>query len=724
MARVIAPLSLPGSVISVTPYAYWLESDGLEDPYVGYPYQWQVEVSCVPQSTGNWPNFAYTEVDVQVGDWLAMTSAAPIMTVQIVNIISAGSGILTCIVEDIDRYNLQLSGSDGIDPPSMPGQNDAIIVRLGDDGLAVFSNVPLDQYTPSMQEEINGRFRYRNYLQTNFRVYQDGNTFSIGDEISLNNDGTYGLASAIGLDAFKAIGRIKDVDIPGEGWFTYEPKGKITRYIQPALPGLPGDILYLDPDNPGQLTIVRPTSGIAVPVFIKIDDTTGVKLDEVIVGGLDNFAGITGPGLSDDSTKGYSWGSLWVDRTAEKGYINVNPTVDASIWQEIGAGETGPIGPTGSQGDVGPTGAQGAAGPTGPTGSAGDIGSQGTAGEIGPTGDTGPTGDIGAQGDIGPTGAQGDIGPTGPTGDTGAQGDIGPTGSQGDVGPTGPQGDIGPTGADSTVTGPTGLQGYSGMLLEALILDTFVGNGTEVNYTLSDAPLDINNTIVTISGVVQTPQVNYTLSGNVLTFTTAPINDAELTVLHLKAGAPITGPTGPGITGPTGPEGGFGGATFDYIFSTNTANSDPGTGKLKFNNLNFSSATQMYINSTDSDGIAIFSFLQTIDDSTSTIKGHFKVSQRDDSNNYAMFAIVNTSTTSGSFFRVPVSYLSGSTAFANNLPLTVTFARTGDIGDQGPEGPTGPPGPINPDAVLMSTLKTVVSDSTDFNDFKSRIAAL
>jgi hypothetical protein len=744
MARVIAPLTLPGSVISVTPYAYWLESDDPGDPYVGYPYQWQVEISCVPQLNGNWPNFAYSEVDIQIDDWLVMTSSIPIITVKIVAIISAGNGILSCIVEDVDRYNLQLSGNDGISPSSMPGQNDALITRLGDDGLAVFSNVPVNQYPPSMQEEINSRFRYRNYLQRNFRVYQVDNSFSIGDEISLNSDGTYSLANAVGLDAFKVIGRVKDVDIPGEGWFTYEPKGKITRYIQPDLPGSPGDILYLDPDNPGQLTTVRPTSGIAVPLFIKIDDNTGVKLDDVIVGGLDNFAGVTGPIISDDSTKGYSWGSLWVDRTASKGYINVDPTVDASIWQEIGAGETGPIGPTGPQGDTGSTGV---AGPTGPTGSSGDIGPQGTEGEIGPTGptgDTGPQGDIGptgAQGDQGltgptgadstipgPTGPQGDIGQTGPQGDqgpTGLQGEIGPTGLQGDIGPTGAQGDQGPTGADSTVTGPTGPQGYSGMLLEALILDTFTGDGIEVNYTLTEAPLDINNTIVTIGGVVQTPQINYTLSGDILTFTTAPINDSEITVLHLKAGAPITGPTGSiGETGPTGPDGRYGGASFNYLFSTNTANSDPGQGRLKLNNLNFSSATQLYINSTDGDNISVFSFLQTIDDSSSTIKGHIKISASTTPNEYAIFAIVGSTTISGSFFRIPLNYLSGITSFSNNLPLVISFTRTGDMGDIGDEGPTGPTGPVNGDVITLSTLKSVTADSTDFADFKSRIAML
>ena len=73
-----------------------------------------------------------------------------------------------------------------------------------------------------------------------------------------------------------------------------------------------------------------------------------------------------------------------------------------------------------------------------------------------------------------------------------------------------------------------------------------------------------------------------------------------------------TGPTGntgaQGATGPTGAQGAqgaqgvngnFGGASFEYSFSTNTTDSDPGAGTLKFNNSNLTSATILYIDDTD-----------------------------------------------------------------------------------------------------------------------------
>lgn len=94
------------------------------------------------------------------------------------------------------------------------------------------------------------------------------------------------------------------------------------------------------------------------------------------------------------------------------------------------------------------------------------------------------------------------------------------------------------------------------MLLQSLTLDTFVGDGNTNAYILSETPLDINNTIVTIDGLVQTPALNYTLAGNVLAFANNIVSNAEVTVLTLNAGAGLTGPIGSiGPTGPTGPLG-------------------------------------------------------------------------------------------------------------------------------------------------------------------------
>jgi hypothetical protein len=142
------------------------------------------------------------------------------------------------------------------------------------------------------------------------------------------------------------------------------------------------------------------------------------------------------------------------------------PTEDAGLFYDFGAGEfewlpnadfIGPTGATGPTGPVGPTGAAssvpGPTGPTGPSGAAGSTGPTGPSGAAGPPGPSGPTGSTGL---TGPSGAAGSTGPTGPTGPTGAASVVpGPTGPSGPTGPTGPSGSAGPTGS----TGPTGPAG-------------------------------------------------------------------------------------------------------------------------------------------------------------------------------------------------------------------------------------------------------------------------
>ena len=359
------------------------------------------------------------------------------------------------------------------------------------------------------------------------------------------------------------------------------------------------------------------------------------------------------------------------------------PTGPTGLTGAVGA--TGPTGATGDTGPTGPTGATGATGETGPTGPQGEQGAtgptgpQGEQGVTGPTGSTGETGATGPQGDMGPTGptgAQGGQGPTGPTGAQGLQGDTGPTGPQGDTGPTGPQGEVGPTGTtgpqgDQGPTGPTGPQGDTG----ATGATGPQGETGPTGSTGDTGPTGPTGAQGDIGPTGPTgPQGD--------TGPTGPTGDTGLT------GA--TGPTG--AIGPTGPQGNFGGVTVAYIFDTDTAHSDPGSGKVKFSNANLTLATEMKIDDEDVNATDIQSFLRTIDDSTSTIKGHLRISNKANSSDFALFTISSLTEDTG-FFDVSVAYVSGSaTAFSNNEDVIITFARTGDIGDQGPTGPTGSTG--------------------------------
>ena len=155
-----------------------------------------------------------------------------------------------------------------------------------------------------------------------------------------------------------------------------------------------------------------------------------------------------------------------------------------------------------------------------------------------------------------------------------------------------------------------------------------------------------------------------------------------------------TGSTG--ATGIQGEQGNFGGAAFNYLFSTSTVNSDPTTGRFKFNNLSLAYSTELYIHNTDYNSVVATSFLNTIDDSTSGIKGHFSVKDKVNEEIYAIFAIVGNHTLTGSYYTVPISYLSGVNLLDNNSDIVITFARTGDKGDTGNIGSTGATGATGP----------------------------
>ena len=145
-----------------------------------------------------------------------------------------------------------------------------------------------------------------------------------------------------------------------------------------------------------------------------------------------------------------------------------------------------------------------------------------------------------------------------------------------------------------------------------------------------------------------------------------------------------------GRQGTQGLTGAFGGATFSYDFNTDTSSTaDPGAGKLRVNNSNLTSATLLFLDDVDENGTDIQAFLRTIDDSTSTIKGHVKVSSSVQPDDFVIYTISATSEFGG-FHRVSVSYVSGSvTSFSNGQDLVATFARTGDKGDTGSQGTQG-----------------------------------
>ena len=409
MASILPILTLYVDNITITPLAYWPVDEGPvygEDQWweggpAPQPYRWTMTAAVTQQNHSSFSTpqlYIYDALDIQVGMWYG--EAATGRCTQIVEIISATADSIECVIEDTGRWE-QFSSPNGVATSGDPG----FVFSIDEDGIPVFHTLTLYnsfiQPYPGFLQDVISKFEARNLKQNLVTVYQPDNGFSVGDVIYLGNNGSYAAAQANSRTTINVIGTVRQIGIPGYDYFSWEPRGKIL-YDLSALPGLPGDVLWLSTSTPGGLTASKPNT-LAIAVYIKIDDSSAVKLSQVgAVAPLNNYDSISPPTVNDDETQGYGVGSMWVDRGINVAYICLNPTTGNANWQQIGsssaAGATGPTGPSGMDGPTGPTGTPGTAaltGATGPTGVIGPTGAQGIDGPTGPTGDGGETGPTG-----------------------------------------------------------------------------------------------------------------------------------------------------------------------------------------------------------------------------------------------------------------------------------------------------------------------------------------
>lgn len=272
------PLTLFTHISSITPYASWDDPLNPSDPWNGYPYQWQLNLT-VQSQTHSDPStprpFTYNGLDVSIGDWIVFTNNG--LAVEIISIISQSDSILTLLVEDVSLHNLlndPAQSGNGIGQPSADGIYDCLIINLNASGVPIFANLPDYSVPINLIADITNRFQFRNYIQDFIPINQSGHTFQIDDIIYLSPDGIYykSLASDPGAEA--SVGTITSVNQPSVGDFTYRPIGRYVKNL-PLLPGDPGQYLYVSDTTPGALTASAP-SPVAIPIYIKITDYSAI----------------------------------------------------------------------------------------------------------------------------------------------------------------------------------------------------------------------------------------------------------------------------------------------------------------------------------------------------------------------------------------------------------------------------------------------------------------
>jgi hypothetical protein len=434
--------------------------------------------------------------------------------------------------------------------------------------------------------------------------------------------------------------------------------------------------------------------------------------------------------------------------------------------QTAAQGATGLAGQTGATGPQGATGL-GSTGATGGPGATGQSGLNGVDGDVGATGVQGPIGATGFNGATGPAGATG-AGATGPTGSTGSTGATGPAGATGELGAgynglsststhdistglktfivnklssesaftVGSSVKITPIDANNGALGVAGfINSFTGYSLSLDVIAT-AGAGTYSNWSFTISGRQGATGAVGASGPTG-PLGAQGYQGS--TGSTGPQGTPGATGSQGIQGTPggatgpqgitgTTGATGPqgvngatgatglrggtGATGPqgsTGPAGSFGGLTVNYRFSTSVTDDDPGNGRVKFDDQTLPDATILYIDDRDINGVDLQSFLRTIDDSTSPLKGHFRIGVANAPSTYAIFTVTTIAEEDG-FFKITCAHIDGAFRFDDQAEVILTFARTGDIGPTGSTGPLGATGPGF--AGLISTSTIAIGTST------------
>lgn len=240
-------LSILGTVTS-TPSTY----ASLPWNGVSKPYQWICTLTITPQGqsgVNTRQKFSYNGQDVNVGQWIANVGTG--LTWQIVSISSKTTTSVTCIIQDIFRYNTYRDPTHTGNGKPLAGSY--VIYELSAGGVPMVDPMPAG-IGANFFTTLAGRFAYINEEQFDFPLTQPGNmpvSFNPGDILAINPS-TFTFVEANPTYEATIVGQVTAVDDNGYT-FAINPIGKVIDNFN-FLPGTIGQFLYAGTSTPGQLS--------------------------------------------------------------------------------------------------------------------------------------------------------------------------------------------------------------------------------------------------------------------------------------------------------------------------------------------------------------------------------------------------------------------------------------------------------------------------------------
>lgn len=292
--------------------------------------------------------YQYDFNNLEVGMWIAEQSGKAWLITD-VTVVNASQANLT--IKDVNLFNVlsdpTFSGGYG----SLPsGNGSAIIFHVSEDGVPVIPSVYLD-YSGSLGDisywvatDVITRFQYRNLLKSHYNNSNSPNpaytSYQVGQMVYLDNTGTFQVLDASdAAQVKKRFGVITSVNEPEDGDLGVRPWGKVVGDLNLSNANFAiGDALYYDDTDPegdnSYLTTTEPASS-AIPMYIKISDTTGMYITDMVGGGGDQIyiSQVPNGTPTPEDVGGIDQGTL--PENIGDGTYTLSEVIDQLLWPSI-----------------------------------------------------------------------------------------------------------------------------------------------------------------------------------------------------------------------------------------------------------------------------------------------------------------------------------------------------------------------------------------------------
>jgi len=345
------PIVLAADLVAITNTEYYVNPNNaiLGTGSTGYYYNIDITSPGATSNldeTGTNSTYEYNFNNLEIGMWIADQNgrAWQIVEVTINSSISANIKI-----KDVNLFNAASNPIfDTITGNTPTSTETHFIFNLSEEGLPLITSFWLAQsaYTSSISDywlnDLNNRFQYRNLLKSHYNNSDSPNptyaSYQVGQMVYLDSNGVFKVLDASNAaQVKKRFGVITSVNEPEDGDLGVRPWGKIVGDLDLSSFTI-GDALYYDntdPTNDGSyLTATEPASS-AIPMYIKISDTTGMYITDMVGGGGDQIyiSQVPDGTPTPEDVGGIDQGTL--PENIGDGTYTLSEVIDQLLWPAI-----------------------------------------------------------------------------------------------------------------------------------------------------------------------------------------------------------------------------------------------------------------------------------------------------------------------------------------------------------------------------------------------------